>query len=163
MVGDRKEIEVETGESWGEVRPVIEAAGYSLSQREGGDCVEDFPHGAPLLVEIMTCSTSGGNKDKRTTIPMAFEDAALGKSHDAPGINYRQVWARMVSQLVGKSEVAMAWGGNAFWILQYVLLDYISRSTSLDLHQFLTERASEVNILSFSYGSDLAGGRGIWR
>jgi hypothetical protein len=50
-------------------------AGYALAKRGIQEYVEDFPKGPPTVVEIMTCSTSGGNKDKRTTIPMAFEDA----------------------------------------------------------------------------------------
>ncbi|MGI9057395.1 MAG: hypothetical protein ACR2H5_02350, partial [Ktedonobacteraceae bacterium] len=49
------------------------------------------------IIEIMTSSTSGGNKDKGTTISGAFQDAILGRSHRGPDINYRQVWARMVS------------------------------------------------------------------
>jgi len=51
---------------------------------------------------------------------MAFEDAVLGKPHQGPGINYRQVWARMVSQLVVKSEVGLAWGGKTIVTKEYV-------------------------------------------
>jgi hypothetical protein len=83
---------------------------------------------------------------------MAFEDAILGKSHQAPSINYRQVWARMVSQFIVKSEVGMAWGGKTFWVLQDTLADYISSTTALDFQKFLAEQTSEVNVLCFSYG-----------
>ena len=148
----QRDVESDTGQKWGLVRDAAESAGYSMARREGEYSVEDFPCGEPTLVEIMTCSTSGGNKTKRNTIPMSFEDAILGKEHEAPGINYRQVWARMVSQLVVKSEIAIRWGGTAFWILQDVLVDYISRSTALDLRQFLAERTSEVNVMALSYG-----------
>ena len=102
----------------------------------------------------MTSSTSGGNKKKRSCIPQAFEDCMLGKPHLAPGINYRQVWARMASQLIVKSQAAMAWGGKTIWVLQDLLADYISSSTALDLHKFIAEHTNEVNILAFSYGDN---------
>jgi hypothetical protein len=142
------------GRPWEQSRSHLVKAGFSLSRRDGAEFVDDFPRGAPVIVEIMTASTSGGNKRKRTTIPMAFEDAILGKSHSAPGINYRQVWARMISQLVAKSEVGIAWGGKTFWILQDVLVDYISSTTSLDIRAFIAKTVSEVNMLSLSYGRD---------
>lgn len=135
-----------------QLRDTLESAGYTLLMSNGRLYVDDFPVGPPSIVEIMTSSTSGGNKRNRTTIPMAFEDAMLGRDHRAPGINYRQVWARMVSQLIVKSEVALAWGGKAVWVLQDVLVDYISKTTALDLRNFLAEKTAEVNVLSFSYG-----------
>ncbi len=152
-LASQSELENLTGRSWSQMRRTIECGGYSLSRQHGTDYVEDFPVGAPVIVEIMTSSTSGGNKAKRTTIPMAFADAILGKEHQGPGINYRQVWARMVSQLIVKSEVSLAWGGKTIWILQDVLIDYISSSTALDIRSFLAERTSEVNMLCLSYGS----------
>ncbi|HKV77057.1 MAG TPA: hypothetical protein VJP02_02885 [Candidatus Sulfotelmatobacter sp.] len=131
---------------------VLEKTGYTMGRRDGELYIEDFPDGPPLVVEIMTSSTSGGNKAKRNTVPAAFEDAILGRVHNAPGINYRQVWARMASQLIVKSEVAIGWGGRTIWVLQDALVDYISTSTKLDVRQFLARRPSEVNILSLSYG-----------
>lgn len=71
----------------------------------------------PVIVEIMTASTSGGNKRLQTDMQSAFCNAVLyangvlpelGKS---PGVNARQVWARMASQMIVKSEVANRWGG----------------------------------------------------
>jgi len=70
-------------------------------------------------------------------------------------INYRQVWARMVSQLIVKSQVGMAWGGRTIWLVQDVLADYISKSTALVLSQYLSDHLDEVNILSFGYGGNL--------
>lgn len=157
----QEEIERETGKSWVEVKPVLEKSGFAFAKRGDHYFIEDFPAGRPLVIEIMTCSTSGGNKDKRTTIPMAFEDAILGREHNAPGINFRQVWARMVSQLIVKSGVAINWGGKTIWILQDVLIDYISSSTALDIRQFLAERTSEVNMLCLSYGNSFTNPRGV--
>ena len=126
--------------------------GYTFAYRNGEIYIEDFPIGSPVVVEVMTSSTSGGNKKKRSCIPQAFEDCILGKPHIAPGINYRQVWARMASQLIVKSQAAMAWNGKTIWVLQDLLADYISSSTALDLHKFIAEHTDEVNILAFSYG-----------
>lgn len=148
---DQHQIEQITGTEWATTRRLVEASGYSMARRNGIEYVDDFPNGSPTIVEVMTSSTSGGNKTKRTTIPMAFEDAILGKIHNGPGINYRQVWARMVSQLIVKSEVALSWGGKTIWVLQDTLVNYISSSTALDVRQFLSDSTGEVNILSFSY------------
>jgi hypothetical protein len=144
------------GNDWRAWRRVFERGGYAIARRDGEDFVEDCPIGIPHIIEVMTSSTSGGNKTKRTTIPQAFEDAILGKEHTAPGINKRQVWARMVSQLIVKSEVAMAWGGRALWIIQDTLAAYISASTALNLQNFIAEHTNEVNLLSFSYGDQYA-------
>ena len=130
----------------------VQAAGYTLASRSGDTFVDDFPIGSPSLVEIMTSSTSGGNKATRTTVALAFEDAMLLREHTAPGINYRQVWARMVSQLIVKSEVAIAWGGKTIWVVQDKLVDYICKSTALNIRSFFSDHLDEVNMLSFGYG-----------
>lgn len=150
---DQNQIEATLGASWPFIRRIMEKGGYTIARRNGLDYVEDFPTGVPYIIEIMTSSTSGGNKLNRTTIPQAFEDAVLGKDHTAPSINKRQVWARMVSQLIVKSEVALHWEGKALWLIQDNLADYISSSTALNLQKFIASKLSEVNLLSFSYGN----------
>jgi hypothetical protein len=150
-----------SGLRWSTLRPSLEENGFTIAQRDGETFVEDFPVGAPSIVEIMTSSTSGGNKAKRTTIANAFEDAMMGVAHVAPGINYRQVWARMVSQLIVKSEVALEWGGKTIWIVQDVLVDYICSSTALDIRKFLAERSGEVNMLSLAYGKHANDEQGV--
>ncbi len=142
---------MQTGMAENMLKRKLTAAGYTLALVNGNIMIEDFPIGSPYIVEVMTSSTSGGNKRIRSCIPQSFEDCILGKPHNAPGINYRQVWARMASQMIVKSQAANAWGGYTIWILQDVLADYISTSTALDLKHFITEQLSEVNILSFSY------------
>lgn len=139
----------------------LERGGYHVAVDHEGGYVEYFPYGHPYIIEIMTSSTSGGNQRKRTTVPMAFEDAVLGRTHTGPGINYRQVWARMVSQLIVKSEVAIGWGGRTIWVVQDTLVDYISKSTALDIHKFASGRISEVNMLSFSYRNNYQNLKGI--
>ena len=142
-----------TGMSWQVLEKSLRDSGHTFAMRDGKTYIEDFPTDTPVIVEVMTSSTSGGSKKKRSCIPQAFEDCMLGKPHMAPGINYRQVWARMSSQLIVKSQPAMAWGGKTIWVLQDLLADYISTSTALDLRKFVAEHTDEVNILAFSYGN----------
>lgn len=144
----------DSGLEWNVLQKNLRNSGHTFAQRDGEVYIEDFPIGSPVIVEVMTSSTSGGNKNKRSCIPQAFEDCMLGKTHLAPGINYRQVWARMASQLIVKSQAAMAWKGKTIWVLQDLLADYISSSTALDLHKFIAEHTDEVNILAFSYGNN---------
>ena len=95
----------------------------------------------PIIVEVMTASTSGGNRSKRTDIKSAFCNAVLHANRlvpdipVSPGVNVRQVWARMASQLIVKSEIANAWGGRTIWVVQDTLIDYIRRNTGLPLDQ----------------------------
>ena len=57
----------------------------------------------------------------------AFCDAVLyaagllDERGQSPGVNIRQVWARMASQLIVKSEIANEWGGSAIWVVQDAL------------------------------------------
>ena len=125
---------------------------YTLSLKDGEIWIDNFPSDPIYIIEIMTSSTSGGDKKKRTQIAMACEDAIITpEKHNGPGINYRQVWARMVSQLIVKSQVALAWNGRTFWLLQDLLADYISSTTALDLNRYVSQYSDEVNILSFGY------------
>lgn len=139
---------------WSLLRRILEKSGYTIARRDGMDYVENFPIGVPSIIEIMTSSTSGGNKRKRTTIAQSFEDAIFQKPHAAPSINKRQVWARMASQLIVKSEAALSWGGKTLWLIQDTLADYISASTALDLNKFVASHTDEVNILSFAYAKE---------
>lgn len=139
---------------WNKFQNIPIHAGFTLTRIGDSIFVENFPIGYPIIVEVMTSSTSGGNKAKRSSITQAFEDSILGQQHLAPGINYRQVWARMASQLIVKSQAGLAWGGKAIWVLQDTLAQYISSSTALKLNQFISTHIGEVNILAYSYGSN---------
>ncbi len=140
-----------------EVRALLEEMGFTTAFRNGEWFCDDFPSAPFVIVEVMTSSTSGGNKKCRTQISQLFEDTVRRLSGEAieaagPGINYRQVWARMVSQLLVKSQIAIRWGGLTFWVLQDLLADYITRTTALDLNAFLSEHFNEVNVISGGYG-----------
>jgi hypothetical protein len=134
-------------------KKMAEEQGFVLASRSGVLYIDDYPMGVPYIVEVMTSSTSGGNKAKGTTIEEAFKKAVRGQEHQAPGINYRQVWARMVSQLIVKSQIGKEWGGRTLWILQDALAHYISRTTDLNLRKLVSTALREVNILSLKYSS----------
>jgi len=109
--------------------------------------------GPPVIVEIMTCSTSGGNKRYGTDIKTAFRKAILaapGEKIKSPNVNIRQVWSRMAGQLIVKSEAAMSWGGKAIWVVQDQLVEYIKQNTGLQVDQLSASVAQEVNIISAS-------------
>lgn len=150
-----KEVEAALGTEWKYAEKLLQKAGLTFGAKSGESYIADFPIGNPIIVEVMTSSTSGGNKKTGTTISNAFRKAILGQAHESPGINYRQVWARMVSQLIVKSEAARTWGGSTFWIVQDTLLEYIQKSTALDLHSLMTEKANDVNIVSVGYSNNV--------
>ena len=135
----------------------------------------------PVIVEVMTASTSGGNRRRGTDMQSAFRDAVLrvhGLRSDigqAPGVNSRQVWARMASQLVAKSEVANAWGGCTIWVVQDSLINYINSRTGLRLKELESKdwKRGEVNVISANLDNPLdlklysgpiraTGGRACW-
>lgn len=134
-----------------ELRAKLKRLGYRDSNQNGVTYVHDVPWGSPFIIEVMTSSTSGGNTTKRTTIPLAFQDAIMGYPHQAPGINKRQVWARMASQLIVKSEVALAWGGRTVWVVQDTLIEYIAATTALNVHHFAATQPDEVTLLAYGY------------
>lgn len=139
-------------------RRILESNGALLEEENGTCWYNDFPAGPPIIIEVMTSSTSGGNDKNRTQISQVFEDTIYKLANkkvipEGPGINYRQVWARMVSQLLVKSQIGLAWGGRTFWIIQDLLAAYISKTTALNLNHFLSHQPSEVNLLSGSYNS----------
>ncbi len=106
----------------------------------------------------MTASTSGGNRSERTDIRNAFCDAVLfavgtiPEQRQSPGVNIRQVWARMASQLVVKSQIVNHWGGATIWVVQDALTDYIASNTGIRLNDLKSSDWSlgEVNVLSCS-------------
>jgi hypothetical protein len=92
------------------------------------------PVGVPYILEIMTSSTRGGGlSEHMADVLLGRKQRHLGSVVDSVYTpNYRQVFGRMVSQFVAKSEIAEAWGGKAIWVFQDVLLDYIEQTTAFD-------------------------------
>ena len=85
-VGTRKarEIEKETGMRWEKLHPLLQKAGYTLTMGSEGYQVEDFPFGDPCIVEIMTSSTSGGNKKSVPPFPWRLKMPCLENGMKAP-------------------------------------------------------------------------------
>lgn len=66
------EIVAEFGGTWNAWQRIFESGGYTIAKRGSDYFVEDCPLGTPSIIEIMTSSTSGGNKNKGNTISMAL-------------------------------------------------------------------------------------------
>jgi hypothetical protein len=86
----------------------------------------------PFVVEVMSCSTSGGG------IVADFVESlgSLTMKHKQTSLNKRQVLGRMMSQLVAKAEVVHNWGGKTAWIVQDVFWNYVNETTGFDMDQF---------------------------
>lgn len=106
---------------------------------------------SPIIIEVMTASTSGSDKEAGTDIASSFTDAIQGREHNCPGINKRQVWGRMATQLFAKSALAEEWGGKTVWLVQDQLLKNIELTTKLNLDESNEESRGTINFLSMSY------------
>jgi hypothetical protein len=102
------------------------------------------------ILEVMTASTSGSNTSKGTDIKSAFIKALNQEDYECPGINKRQVWGRMATQLFAKSALAESWGSKTYWIVQNELLKNICRTTKLELTHS-RESSNTVNFISMGY------------
>ena len=155
-----EEIALMLGQSESKTLAVLTEYGFTTCHKGDKFYCDDFPSLPLVIVEVMTSSTSGGNKKDRTQVAQLFEDTVLKLngaqvSPAGPGINYRQVWARMVSQLLVKSQIGIAWGGVTFWVLQDLLAKYISDTTALSFSDFIAQHKNEVNIIAGGYGPEL--------
>lgn len=83
------------------------------------------------ILEVMTASTSGSNSSKGTDIKSAYLKMLAGHEYECPGINKRQVWGRMTTQLFAKTAIAEEWGGRTYWVVQDQLLKNIEKTTKL--------------------------------
>lgn len=111
----------------------------------------------PIIIEVMTASTSGSDKKIGKDIQSAFEDAIWNREHNCPGINKRQVLGRMHSQIFAKSALAENWHGKTVWLLQDELLKYIEQTTRLDLSRVEEATEGTINFLSMSYDGENKG------
>jgi len=107
---------------------------------------------SPYIVEVMTASTSGSDTNAGTDIASSFTNLILGKSHACPGINKRQVWGRMATQLFAKSALAESWGGKTIWIVQDELLSNIELTTKMSTSTHSGVSAGNpINFVSLGY------------
>ncbi len=141
---------------WSEISVIFKTKSEKLKYRL--DYVLNSGDARPVIVEIMAASTSGGNRQDRTDIKNAFCDAVLyaegniRQRRRSPGVNIRQVWARMASQMIVKSQIASAWCGLAIWVVQDALMAYIRSNTGLRLDDMRSGKwqTGEVNVISAS-------------
>ncbi|EGR0752729.1 hypothetical protein D8T32_17515 [Vibrio vulnificus] len=105
------------------------------------------------IIEVMTASTSGSNKEKGTDIKSAYIKFSEGLPYECPGINKRQVWGRMATQLFAKTALSQSWGAATYWVVQDKLLDNICKTTKLELKK--TDMSENtVNFVSYAYEAD---------
>ena len=135
---------------------------FPLRQRNPKDFPLLLPDlSSPFILEVMTASTSGSDRERGTDIANCFRQAILGHAHDGPDINKRQVWGRMVTQLFAKTALATAWGGKAVWIIQDELLRNIELTTRLDSPQLASNPSRNINLIVMHYALLANGSRSM--
>lgn len=106
---------------------------------------------APYILEVMTASTSGSDTKNQTDMRSAFRNAILYRDHVGPGINKRQVWGRMVTQLFAKTALANKWGGRTVWIIQDELLRNIELTTRLKINSITSKSQQNISLVVMHY------------
>ena len=107
--------------------------------------------GSPFILEVMTASTSGSDTADGTDMRSAFRNAILHADHSSPGINKRQVWGRMVTQLFAKTAFAQEWGGRTVWIIQDELLRNIELTTRLKTRSVPSKQGNNISLVVMHY------------
>jgi hypothetical protein len=110
-----------------------------------------------FILEVMTASTSGSDTENSTDMRSAFRQALLTSEHTSPGINKRQVWGRMVTQLFAKTALAHEWNGQTIWIIQDVLLDNIELTTRLKTVDIPSDPQRNINLVIMQYSTGVDG------
>lgn len=105
----------------------------------------------PYILEVMTASTSGSDTENATDMRSAFRNAILSNDHTSPGINKRQVWGRMVTQLFAKTALAKEWGGRTVWIIQDELLRNIELTTRLRTMSLSNNPPQNISLVVMHY------------
>lgn len=105
------------------------------------------------ILEIMTASTSGSNTKNETDIRSAFGKAVLNENHEIAGINKRQVWGRMVTQLFAKTALSHKWNGQTIWVIQDALLNNIELTTGLNTNQIPNNPQQNIRLMIMHYSN----------
>ena len=99
----------------------------------------------------MTASTSGSNTENSTDLRSSFRNAILTSEHKSPGINKRQVWGRMITQLFAKTALAYQWNARTIWLIQDTLLQNIELTTRLSTTDLNNNPQQNINLATMSY------------
>ncbi len=110
-----------------------------------------------FILEIMTASTSGSDTENSTDMRSAFRNALLVSEHSSPGINKRQVWGRMVTQLFAKTALSHEWGGQTIWVIQDALLYNIELTTRLKTVDVSNHPQRNISLVIMHYFTGLDG------
>lgn len=131
--------------------------GYMSGRLNEDSIISTFPDlNNPIIVEVMTASTSGSNTAAGTNIAAAFQKLVLGEDYQGPGINKRQVWGRMATQLFAKSALAEYWDGKTYWLVQDELLKNIVLTTKLKLTDEPANSKGTINFISMKYNDEVS-------
>ena len=114
-----------------------------------------------FILEVMAASPSGSEAEKSTDIRSAFRNYLLGAEHTSPGINKRQVWGRMVSQLFAKAALANEWKGRTIWVIQDSLLQNIERTTRLNTKAVSSHPERNISLVVMEYRQNAMGTKEI--
>ncbi len=139
-----------------EIKGLIDAARKSDYYPKGTRNPASFPillpdMATPYILEVMTASTSGSDTENQTDMRSAFRNAILKIDHTSPGINKRQVWGRMVTQLFAKTALAKEWGGRTVWIIQDELLRNIELTTRLKTNAIANNPQKNISLVIMHY------------
>ncbi len=135
-----------------ELKKSAKTGKYFSGRFDQNKIVEYLPNlDSPFIIEVMTASTSGSDTEAGTDIASSFTEAILGNTHNCPGINKRQVWGRMATQLFAKTALAESWGGKTIWLVQDQLLKNIELTTKLKVESAFKSSSGTVNFLSMKY------------
>ncbi len=143
-----------------ELAKCAKQGGYIGGRLSADTKLSAFPDlSSPLIIEVMTASTSGSNTAAGTNIAAAFKKLILGQDYQGPGINKRQVWGRMATQLFAKSALAEFWGGKTYWLVQDQLLKNIELTTKLKLANEPSTAKETINFISMKYSGKTVNGK----
>ena len=135
-----------------EIKKAARTGKYISGKFNQNKAIDYFPNlDEPFIIEVMTASTSGSDKEAGTDIASSFTSAILGNAHNCPGINKRQVWGRMATQLFAKSALAESWNGKTIWLVQDQLLKNIELTTKLQISSSSENGKGMINFLSMEY------------
>jgi len=96
----------------------------------------------PYIVEVMSCSTSGGGV--REDFALALGSTHAGDGSRGPSLNKRQVLGRMMSQMIAKAEVVHEWGGKTIWVVQDVFWEYVNQTTGFNMDEFRVDASGNM-------------------